>query len=162
MKSSISRKYKTNTLTAIIILLSLSACSDDKQKQSNQTKTTPSPAIKSKPTVSIDGDQFMVAQFRGTDDNGKKKEAYMLDLQDAGKVIVTNSFVYGKDTTNESEWLLLIGDNTPRIICKQKTKEAKMVIANMDKKISNATVEGEYSRFSDNKLYLENCSITSK
>jgi len=75
---------------------------------------------------------------------------------------VTNSFVYGKDTTNESEWLLLIGDNTPRIICKQKTKEAKMIIANMDKKISDATVEGDYSRFSDNKLYLENCSVTSK
>jgi len=86
MKSSIFRKYNTNTLTAIIILLSLSACSDDKPKQSNQNKTTssPAPAPKSKPTVSIDGVQFMVAQFQGTDDNGKKKEAYLLDLQDAG------------------------------------------------------------------------------
>ena len=70
--------------------------------------------------------------------------------------------MYGKDTSSESEWLLLIGDNTPRIICQQKSKEAKMIVANMNNKISSATVEGDYSHFLSNKLYLTNCVITAQ
>jgi hypothetical protein len=106
----------------------------------------------------IDAMDFSYALFAGADTNGKKKEAYLLEIQDT-KVKLINAFVYGKDTSSESAWKLLIGDNTPRIICEQKTKESKMVIANLDKKLADATLEGDYSRFSGNILYLSNCSL---
>jgi len=163
---------KTNALAAVTILLTLYACGDksanetsNSQNQSPKMRTAQakgSPPNTSKPTVSIDAMGFAWALVYGADTDGKKKEVYLLEMQDAGKIILRNSFVYGKDTSSESEWLLLIGDNKPRIICQQKTKEAKMVIANMDKKLSGATVEGEYSRFSSDKLYLTNCAITAQ
>lgn len=109
-------------------------------------------------TVTINEGKFSYSLFAGADEDGKTKEAWLLDLDGAKKVKVVNAFVYGKDTSGSS-WDLLIGDNTPRIICQQETKEAKQVVANMTKKMSDATLEGDYSMFSGNKLYLKNCFI---
>jgi cytochrome c5 len=110
-------------------------------------------------TVTIDAMDFSYALFSGDDGKGKSKESYLLDLSDAKNVRLINAFVYGKDTTSGSTWSLLIGDNTPRIICQQSSKQAKKVVVNLTKKLSNATVEGEYVDFELNRLILRDCKI---
>jgi TolA-binding protein len=107
--------------------------------------------------ITLDGGDLSYAMFMGDDGKGKTKEAYFLEM-DQKNVTLTHSFVYGKDTTSSSMWLLLIGDNTPRIICEQSTKEAKMVVANMSKK-GFATVAGDYARVSGGIVYLTNCTM---
>lgn len=109
--------------------------------------------------VTVDADQLSVAIVRGQDDNGKSKAAYFLEFERGDIVRATNSFVYGRDTSSSNTWTISIGDNAQRVVCRQTTKEAKMVAANLNKKLEDATVVGEFTLITGDIVYLENCII---
>ena len=140
----------------VVATASLAAC----QRGQDSTPNDSTSAISQEKVVSFDAMDFSYALFAGKDTNEKTKEQYLLDMDGAKRIKLTGAFVYGKDTSG-SPWLLLIGDNTPRIICEQESKEAKSVVAGLTEKLSQATVNGDYKTFEGNKLYLTNCTIES-
>ena len=76
-----------------------------------------SPSFSFAETVNIDADTLSLALY-GMPTTPSKEE--MLFAMEDALVKLVNARLYGKDTSNR--WLLLIGDNTPRIVCIQETK----------------------------------------
>ena len=72
-------------------------------------------------------------------------------------VKLVNARLFAKDTSNR--WLLIIGDNTPRIVCIQETKEAKRYVMAFKNTIPQATVTGKWWKNINNIVYLENCTV---
>jgi len=149
-------------LTLVILMFfGISACSNKSEPSTSASKenSESKPDVKADEKVlSFNAMDFSYALFAGADTNGKTKEQYLLDIEGSKRIKLLGAFVYGKDTSGDP-WSLLIGDNTPRIICEQQSKEAKMVIANLTGKLSEATINGDYKTFTGNKLYLTNCAI---
>ncbi|MDA8875478.1 hypothetical protein N9I60_02840 [Planktomarina temperata] len=113
-----------------------------------------SPSFSFAETVTIDADTLSLALY-GMPTTPSKEE--MLFAMEDSLVKLVNARLYGKDTSNR--WLLLIGDNTPRIVCIQETKEAKRYVIALKNKIPQATVTGKWWKNINNVVYLENCTV---
>ena len=114
------------------------------------------------PMLTIDGGQLAGAIFQGKDDFGKSKEEYFLEFQRGQTVTVTNSFVYGKDTSSSSSdaWYIYIGYNSPAIVCKQTNNESKRVLLSLNKKLEQATVVGRFEDIVMDRVYLYDCAVS--
>lgn len=151
---------KLKIIFAVFLIGILTGCGDKPQSSTPTASPTAAYTPPQKTEVVVDAMDLSYAMFAGNDGKGKNKDVYFLEME-GNRVKLVNAFVYGKDTSDSSVWLLLIGDNTPRILCQQRSKEGKMVVANLDKKLSNATVVGDYDSVMGNKVYLKECTITS-
>lgn len=89
---------------------------------------------------------------------GPSKEEIMLEME-GNYVTLVGAYLYAKDTSSDRAWYLIMGDNEARVLCEQTSKTAKEVVARFKNVMSNATVSGTYSRLSNNKLYLTNCTV---
>ena len=104
-------------------------------------------------TVTIDALKLSLALF-GMPTTPSLAE--MLYEMDGATVKLVNADLYG---TDPGGWYLLIGDGTPRIVCAQKTKNAKRLVVALKKRMPNATVTGEWKWMADNIVWLENCTV---
>jgi len=112
-----------------------------------------------KKEVVINGMDLAYALWKGDDGNGKTKEVYFLEME-GNMVVLTKALIGAKDTNDSSVWYLGIGEpKVPKILCEQRSKEAKMLVANFTNVIYDATVVGEYDRVSDGKVYLKDCYL---
>lgn len=145
--------------------LMLVACSDSEQasyEAANDQLTISDTAKPELPMLTIDGGQLAGAIFQGKDDFGKSKEEYFLEFQRGQTVTVTNSFVYGKDTSSSSSdaWYIYIGYNSPAIVCKQTNSESKRVLLSLNKRLEQATVVGRFEDIVMDRVYLYDCTIS--
>lgn len=151
-------KLLTSALTTFVAV-GLISCGDRSSGiASHATASTEPHKIDS---VTIDADSFTHALYVGQDMAGRKKEDYVAELKNAAHVKVLNAYVYQKDTSSD-QWLLVIGDNSPRIICQQKTRESKVSIKKLDTPISHGVVEGDFDSFNGNRLYLNDCLVQTR
>ena len=105
-------------------------------------------------TVTIDAMKLSMALY-GMPTTPSKEE--MIYEMEGATVKLVNARLYAKDTSNG--WYLIIGDNTPRVLCEQKTKAAKRYVVALKKILPKATVTGKWKYMSSNRVYLENCTV---
>jgi hypothetical protein len=155
------KKIYSIFLVFICSMLMVGCGEKNSTASNNTTNVVPqaSPKVVEPKVVTIPEKGFIGAVFMGKDSNGKTKEEYFLELQDAKVVKVLDGYVYGKDTSSGSGWYLLIGDNAPRIYCLQETPEAKKVIVDLKKKVF-ATITGNFDYIANDALNLKNCSLS--
>jgi len=110
--------------------------------------------------VSIDANKFTYSQMMGVDQDGKKLEEWLLSIDGAKRIKLINANVFGKDISDSKSWGLLIaqiGSTEPQIICLQKTRDSKELVAGFEKPIKSVNFLGEYPKYTGNILYIENC-----
>lgn len=154
---------KRYTSGALVALLALSGCGT-KDPQSDT------------PEMTFEMDDFVDALVVGSDDDGKTKESYVMQLKNGVLVEVKNAYVTAKSTDSDGDWGLgfsskvfntgMLGarvgipDFNP-VICILDTDEEKTRLTSTNYNINSppVTVTGLIKELNQNGLMLDDCYI---
>ena len=128
------------------------------------------------PEMTFEMDKFVDALVVGSDDDGRTKESYVLQLKNGSLVEITNSYVTAKSTNSGGDWGLgfsskvfntgMLGarvgipDFNP-VVCILDNDEEKTRLTSTNYNINSpsVTVTGLVREFNQNGLMLDDCYI---
>lgn len=108
---------------------------------------TLSPAVADDYTVSAR--EVVDALYFGQTSDGKSKDLLLLEME-GNTIHMAGAFVYSTGTVDDT-FLAVAGDNTPRVVCIQSSKEKRIAAISTLTKKGAYNIVGEWLRF-DNEL----------
>lgn len=105
----------------------------------------------------VDGSEIIMAVGMGKTSDGMSLDRLLLEME-GNTVHVNGAFVFTTQTEG-STFYVGIGDNIPRLICAQKSKEKRIAAMDTVKKIGGYNIVGTYDVFTGGVIYLTECDF---
>ena len=100
------------------------------------------------------------AMFMGETNNGTPISRVFLEMEDR-MVFLAGEFVYGFANSARS-YQVLIGDNEPRIICQQNSKQARLHAMDVAQSKGSYAIRGRFLDYNGQQLTLVDCQLEKK
>lgn len=113
------------------------------------------PAIAADYTVS--GDDVTTAVAMGQTSDGKSLDMLLLEME-GNTIHLTSAFVFTTQTEGTS-FYVGIGDNVPRLICVQKSKEKRLHAMQTVKNVGSYNIVGDFDVYTSGVIYLTECDF---
>lgn len=105
----------------------------------------------------IDGNEIITAVNMGQTSDGMSLDRLLLEME-GNTIHVNGAFVFTTQTEG-STFYVGIGDNVPRLICAQKSKEKRIAAMDTVKKVGGYNIVGTYDVFTGGVIYLTECDF---
>lgn len=105
----------------------------------------------------IDGNEIITAVNMGQTSDGMSLDRLLLEME-GNTIHVNGAFVFTTQTEG-STFYVGVGDNVPRLICAQKSKEKRIAAMDTVKKIGGYNIVGTYDVFTGGVIYLTECDF---
>lgn len=118
-------------------------------------------AVFSSPTLAedytVDGHDIIMALGLGETAAGKSKDLLILEME-GNTIRVTNAFIFATQTEG-TNFFVAMGDNIPRLMCVQKSKEKRLSAMQTVEKIGGYNIVGEWDKYTDGIVFLQECDF---
>ncbi len=105
----------------------------------------------------VDGNEIITAVNMGQTSDGMSLDRLLLEME-GNTIHVNGAFVFTTQTEG-STFYVGVGDNVPRLICAQKSKEKRIAAMDTVKKIGGYNIVGTYDVFTGGVIYLTECDF---
>jgi hypothetical protein len=105
----------------------------------------------------VDGQDIIMALGIGETADGKSKDMLLLEME-GNTIHVTNAFVFATQTEG-SNFFVAMGDNIPRLMCVQTSKEKRLSAMQTVGKIGGYNIVGTWNKFTDGIVFLQECDF---
>jgi hypothetical protein len=105
----------------------------------------------------VDGQDMIMALGMGETADGKSKDMLLLEME-GNTIHVTNAFIFATQTEG-SNFYVAMGDNIPRLICVQMSKEKRLSAMQTVGKIGRYNIVGTWNKFTDGIVFLQECDF---
>lgn len=118
-------------------------------------------AVFSMPTLAedytVDGQDIIMALGLGETAAGKSKDLLILEME-GNTIRVTNAFIFATQTEG-TNFFVAMGDNIPRLMCVQKSKEKRLSAMQTVEKIGGYNIVGAWDKYTDGIVFLQECDF---
>ena len=105
----------------------------------------------------VDGQDVIMAVGMGQTSDGKSLDMLLLEME--GNTIHLNSAFVFTTQTEGTTLYVGVGDNVPRLICAQKSKEKRLSAMQTVKKIGGYNIVGTYDVYKGGVIFLTECDF---
>jgi hypothetical protein len=105
----------------------------------------------------IDGQDVIMAVGMGQTSDGKSLDMMLLEME--GNTVHLNSAFVFTTQTEGTTFYVGVGDNVPRLICAQKSKEKRLSAMQTVKKIGGYNIVGTYDVYKGGVIFLTECDF---
>ena len=105
----------------------------------------------------IDGQDVIMAVGMGQTSDGKSLDMMLLEME--GNTIHLNSAFVFTTQTEGTTFYVGVGDNVPRLICAQKSKEKRLSAMQTVKNIGGYNIVGTYDVYKGGVIFLTECDF---
>ena len=97
------------------------------------------------------------AMFLGETKDGRSMSRIALEMEDR-TVFINSIYAYGT-SEGTGYYTIIMGDNTPRVLCRQTSREARLHAMDELKKPDTYAVRGRYDAYDGRKITLVECQF---
>jgi hypothetical protein len=105
----------------------------------------------------IDGQDVIMAVGLGQTSEGKSLDMMLLEME--GNTVHLNSAFVFTTQTEGTTFYVGVGDNVPRLICAQKSKEKRLSAMQTVNKIGGYNIVGTYDVYKGGVIFLTECDF---
>lgn len=105
----------------------------------------------------VDGQDVIMAVGMGQTSDGKSLDMLLLEME--GNTIHLNGAFVFTTQTEGTTFYVGVGDNVPRLICAQKSKEKRLSAMQTVKKIGGYNIVGTYDVYKGGVIFLTECDF---
>lgn len=105
----------------------------------------------------VDGQDVIMAVGLGQTSDGKSLDMLLLEME-GNTIRLKSAFVFTTQTEGTT-FYVGVGDNVPRLICAQKSKEKRLSAMETVKKIGGYNIVGTYDVYRGGVIFLTECDF---
>lgn len=105
----------------------------------------------------VDGHDIIMALGLGETADGKSKDMLLLEME-GNTINVTNAFIFATQTEG-TNFFVAMGDNVPRLMCVQKSKEKRLSAMQTVEAIGAYNIVGTWEKYTDGIIFLQECDF---
>lgn len=105
----------------------------------------------------VDGQDVIMAIGMGQTSDGKSLDMLLLEME--GNTIHLNGAFVFTTQTEGTTFYVGVGDNVPRLICAQQSKEKRLSAMQTVKKIGGYNIVGTYDTYKGGVIFLTECDF---
>ena len=105
----------------------------------------------------VDGQDVIMAVGMGQTSDGMSLDRLLLEME-GNTIHVNGAFVFTTQTEG-STFYVGVGDNVPRLICAQKSKEKRLSAMQTVQKIGGYNIVGTYDVYKGGVIFLTECDF---
>lgn len=108
----------------------------------------------------VSGDDVITAVAQGQTSDGKSLDMLLLEME-GNTIHLNGAFVFTTQTEGTS-FYVGVGDNVPRLICVQKSKDKRLAAMQTVKNVGTYDIVGDYDVYTSGVIYLTECDFAYK
>lgn len=105
----------------------------------------------------VDGEDVITAVSMGQTSDGKSLDMLLLEME-GNTIHLTSAFVFTTQTEGTS-FYVGVGDNVPRLICVEKSKEKRLAAMQTVKNVGSYNIVGNFDVYTSGVIYLTECDF---
>ena len=105
----------------------------------------------------VDGQDVIMAVGMGQTSDGKSLDMLLLEME--GNIIHLNSAFVFTTQTEGTTFYVGVGDNVPRLICAQQSKEKRLTAMQTVRNIGGYNIVGTYDTYKGGVIFLTECDF---
>jgi hypothetical protein len=105
----------------------------------------------------VEGDDVISAVGMGQTSDGKSLDMLLLEME-GNTIHLKSAFVFTTQTEGTS-FYVGVGDNVPRLICVQKSKEKRLAAMQTVKNVGSYNIVGNFDVYTSGVIYLTECDF---